>query len=206
MSECMPARWAIHSGSAIVKVLARGVSCSISATVPICQRSASAISRRCSALPSRDRRADGSQGFARIRAAPALRTESPGSISYYARHSGEAPLIESSARRRPGRQHRPIVDQVLTRRDPAGLLRLAPPAEKPTRDESFPHGAEPAYSLCGTCVASEKLDATGTPLRSVLSTTQYFSALRRRRSARSPWTSWGTVTLVLHRIAASPIG
>ena len=34
-----------------------------------------------------------------------------------------------------------------------------------------------------------RLDATGTPLRSVLSTTQYFSALRRRRSARSPRTS-----------------
>src|SRR3989441_9108741 len=85
----------------------------------------------------------------------------------------------------------------------SGWRRLPKNPRETNRSAKAP---EPAYSVCGTCVASEKLDATGTPLRSVLSTTQYFSALRRRRSARSPRTSWETVTLVLHRIALSPIG
>jgi len=35
---------------------------------------------------------------------------------------------------------------------------------------------------------------------------QYFSALRNSRSARSPLTSSGTVTRVVHRMAVSPIG
>src|SRR5206468_7181376 len=54
---------------------------------------------------------------------------------------GEAPLIESNPGGRPGREHWPIIDQVLAGRDAAGLLRLTAPAEEPSRNEPLPHNS-----------------------------------------------------------------